>query len=61
MRVKRKEKVLKMIINPEKYENIGLSMQAAIQQLHDDILDVLIVYEEKVEKETYVVFLFIFI
>lgn len=41
-----------MIINPEKYDNIGLSMQAAIQQLHDDILGVLIVYEEKVEKET---------
>lgn len=43
---------MKITINPEKYENIGLSTEAAIQRLHDDILDVLIDQEQLIEKKT---------
>uniref|UniRef100_A0A336MG02 CSON001119 protein n=1 Tax=Culicoides sonorensis TaxID=179676 RepID=A0A336MG02_CULSO len=45
-----------VVINPEKFEpNFGdLGMQDALQRLHNEILEVLTVYEEKVEEEPFI-------
>lgn len=44
-----------VVINPEKFEpNLGdLGMQEALRRLHDEILEVLKVYEEKANNERY--------
>lgn len=45
-----------VVINPEKFEpNLGdLGMQEALRRLHDEIFEVLKVYEEKANNERYV-------
>lgn len=49
-----------VVINPEKYEpNLGdLGMQRALRKLHDEIFDVLKVYEEKADQERYTIVCF---
>lgn len=44
-----------VVINPEKHEpNIGdLGMQEALRKIHDEILNVLEVYEKKADQERY--------
>lgn len=41
-----------MSINPEKYENCGLTTEQALRKLYEDILDVLLDYEREIENET---------
>lgn len=42
-----------VVINPEKYEpNLGdLNMRDALKNLHDEILEILKVYEENADQE----------